>query len=92
MGNSAQDFADREMQSVSDAMRDAAASAENAVNEVAPQVLRGVSRFVYTTSYLVSYCVVYPVVFVAHALPQENPVMHGLRDGGRAALDALKSA
>jgi hypothetical protein len=24
-------------------------------------------------------------------LPQENPLMHGLRDGGRAAKDALKS-
>jgi hypothetical protein len=90
MGAAAQSFADREMQSVADAMQDAAAAADDAAKEVGPRVLRGLSRFAYTSSYVLSYGVVYPVVFVAHLLPQENPVMHGLRDGARAAIDALK--
>jgi len=28
-------------------------------------------------------------VFVAQSLPQDNPVMHGFRDGGAAAMDEL---
>ena len=102
MGATAQGFADHEMQSVADAMRDAAAAASDSaaehavkvkqtITEAGPRALRGVSRFAYASSYWVSYGVVYAAVFVAHSLPQENPVMHGFRDGGRAAMDALKS-
>jgi hypothetical protein len=28
-------------------------------------------------------------VFIAQSLPQENPIMLGFRDGGRAAMDEL---
>ncbi|MGD0106157.1 MAG: hypothetical protein ABSC06_19270 [Rhodopila sp.] len=45
----------------------------------------------YTGAYFVAYAVVYPVVFVAQSLPQENAVMKGFRDGGRAATDALNA-
>lgn len=90
MGAAVEDFADDEMQAVARAMRDAAA-ADDGANEAGPPALRGVSHLAYTGAYWLSYGVVYPVVFVAHLLPQENPVMHGLRDGGRAAMDALKS-
>ena len=53
--------------------------------------MQGLSRLAYSGSYWLSYGVVYAAVFVAHSLPQDNPVMHGLRDGASAAIDALKS-
>jgi hypothetical protein len=76
-----EDYADYETQAVAD---------ENA-NELVPRAVRGVSRVAYNGSYWLSYGVVYATVFVAHSLPQENPVMHGFRDGARAAVDALES-
>ena len=36
-----------------------------------------------------AFGVVYATVFVAQSLPQDNPVMHGFRDGGTAAMDEL---
>ena len=78
MGAATHDFASDETQSV-------------AANEVVPRDLRGVSRLAYDSSYWLSYGVVYAAVFVAHSLPRENPLMHGMRDGARAAMDALKS-
>jgi hypothetical protein len=88
---------DATMQSVADAMRDAsktaaehAAKVRNTIGDAGPRAMRSVSRFGYTSAYVFSYGVVYAAVFVAQALPQENAIMHGLRDGGRAALDGLR--
>lgn len=85
------------MQSVANAMRDAAKTAtehaakvKGAVGEAAPQAARALSRAAYMSAYVVSYGVVYASVFVAQSLPQENPIMHGFRDGATAARDALK--
>jgi hypothetical protein len=82
------------MHSIAAAMREAAATAsEHAnterqpANETGPKTLEAISRAVYTGSYVLAYGVVYAAVFVAQSLPQENPVMRGLRDGGRAAVD-----
>jgi hypothetical protein len=87
------------MLSVADAMRDAAATAadhaekvKGTISAAGPRTLRAVSRLAYTSAYVVSYGVVYAAVFVAYSLPSENPIMHGFRDGGRAAMDALKTA
>jgi len=84
------------LRSVAAAMRDAAATASEHAAKVKQSAsgagydaVQNVSRFVYTGSYVLAYGVVYAAVFVARSLPQENPVMHGLRDGGRAALDEL---
>jgi hypothetical protein len=52
-------------------------------------MLQTMSRMIYSGSYALAYGVVYATVFVAQSLPQENPVMHGFRDGGRAAMDEL---
>ena len=41
---------------------------------------------------MVAYGVVYATVFVARAIPQENPIVEGFIDGGRAAIDALNEA
>jgi hypothetical protein len=51
--------------------------------------LQAISRMIYSGSYALAYGVVYAAVLVAQSLPQENPVMHGFRDGGRAAMDEL---
>ena len=102
MGATAGAIANDEMQSVGEAFRDAASDAADQAAEHAAtvrrtvakgtsQVVRGASRVVYSSSYVVSYAIVYAAVFAAHSLPRENPVMHGLSDGGRAARRALKS-
>ena len=62
---------------------------EEAEAEAGSDMLQTISRMIYSGSYALAYGVVYAAVFVAQSLPQENPVMHGFRDGGRAAMDEL---
>ena len=85
------------MQAVAAAMRDAAATASEHVAKVKESTsdagisaLESISRMVYTGSYVLAYGAVYATVFVARSLPQENPIMRGFYDGGRAALDELE--
>jgi hypothetical protein len=52
-------------------------------------MLHTVSQMIYSGSYALAFGVVYAAVFVAQSLPQDNPVMHGFRDGGTAAMDEL---
>jgi len=87
---------DSAMHSVAAAMRDAAATAsehsaqvKQTAGEVGSNALHSLSRMTYTGSYILAYGVVYAAVFIAQSLPQENPIMHGFRDGGRAAMDEL---
>jgi hypothetical protein len=84
------------LQAVAAAMRDAAATAsehaaivKESASEAGATALESISRMVYTGSYVLAYGVVYAAVLIAQSLPQENPVMHGLRQGGRAAMDEL---
>lgn len=87
------------LSSLSQAMRDAAASAaadaaqaREKIGEIGSGMTHSASRFAYTSSYMVAYGLVYATVFVARAIPQNNPVVEGFVDGGRAALDALNEA
>ena len=66
-----------------------AAEAKDTASEAGYGVLQTMSRMIYTGSYSLAYGLVYATVFVAQSLPQENPVMYGFRDGGRAAMDEL---
>ena len=84
------------LQAVAAAMRDAAATASEhaakvreSASEAGTTALESLSRMVYTSSYVLAYGVVYATVFVARSLPQENPIMRGFRDGGRAAVGEL---
>jgi len=84
------------MQAVAAAMRDAATTAsehaakvKESASESGSTALESMSRMVYTGSYVLAYGVVYATVFVARSLPQENPIMRGFRDGGRAAVGEL---
>src|SRR6266852_3389842 len=66
-----------------------ASEAPDTASEAGYSALQTISRMIYTGSYALAYGVVYATVFIAQSLPQENPVMHGFRDGGRAAMDEL---
>ena len=66
-----------------------AAQMKETAAQTGPDMLQTISRMIYSGSYALAYGVVYATVFVAQSLPQDNPVMHGLSDGGRAALDEL---
>jgi hypothetical protein len=87
------------LRSISEAMRDAidqasddAAKASEKVRQIGAGAAHSASRFAYTASYTVSYGVVYATVFIAKSIPQNNPIVEGFVDGGRAALDALNEA
>ena len=66
-----------------------AAEAPDTASEAGNSALQTMSRMIYTGSYALAYGVVYATVFIAQSLPQENPIMHGFRDGGQAAMDEL---
>ena len=87
---------DSAMQAVAEAMRDAATTAsehaaivKESASGAGASALESLSQMAYTGSYALAYGIVYAAVFVAQSLPQENPVMRGFREGGRAAMDEL---
>ena len=87
---------DAAMQAVAEAMRDAATTAsehaaivKQSASEAGASALENLSRMAYTTSYVLAYGIVFAAVYVAQSLPQDNSIMQGFRDGGRAALDEL---
>ncbi len=59
------------------------------MDKALPAASRFLSRFAYTTSYAISYGVVFPTVLIARAIPKENPIVHGVLDGARAATDMV---
>ncbi len=63
---------------------------EEAAAEAGSDMLQTISRMIYSGSYALAYGVVYAAVFISQSLPRDNPVMHGLSDGGRAAMDQLE--
>lgn len=80
--------------SVSAAARDTAltgaedaAGAESLTSNIGVSRLQSISRVTYAGSYMLAYGAVYAAVFIAQSLPQENPIMHGFRAGGRAAME-----
>ena len=60
--------------------------------EAGSDMLQTASRMIYSGSYALAYGLVYAVVFVVQMMPQENPLMHGFRDGGKAAMDELSQS
>lgn len=87
------------LRSISEAMRAAintasedATKARERMREAGAGVTHSASRFAYTSSYMVSYGIVYATVFLAKSVPQDNPIVEGFIDGGRAAMEALNEA
>ena len=66
-----------------------AALPEAAAADAGSDMMRTMSRMIYSGSYALAYGIVYAAVFVAQSLPQDNPVMQGFHDGGKAARDEL---
>ena len=52
-------------------------------------MIEGMSRMIYSGSYALAYGIVYATVFVVQLLPQDNTMMRGFQDGGKAAMDEL---
>jgi hypothetical protein len=65
------------------------AASSGEATEAGDHMLQTASRMIYSGSYALAYGLVYAVVFVVQMMPQENLVMHGFRDGGKAAMDEL---
>jgi hypothetical protein len=57
--------------------------------EPASDAMQAMARMIYSGSYALAYGIVYATVFVVQLLPQENPVMQGFQDGGKAAMDEV---
>jgi hypothetical protein len=57
--------------------------------EAGSDMLQTASRMIYSGSYALAYGVVYAVMFAVQMMPQDNPMMHGFHDGGKAAMDEL---
>ena len=73
------------MQSAASSVTEGASAAKDAASKALPSVGLFANRLVYTTCYTVSYGVVFPLALVALSVPQNNPLVHGLVDGSRAA-------
>jgi hypothetical protein len=94
---SAEGSASDPMKTVADALEkaaqtvtDRAADAQATLEKSLPAASRFLSRFVYTTCYSLSYGVVFPTVWVARSIPVDNPVVSGLTEGAKAAIDAVE--
>ena len=72
--------------------KDSEHAAPTESGEGGSDMLQTVSRMIYSGSYALAYGIVHAAVFVAQSLPQENPLMHGFRDGGGAAMDELSGS
>ncbi len=77
------------MQAAAETVSDRATAACEAAGATLPSVGLFANRLLYTTCYAVSYGVVFPVALVALSVPQNNPFVHGLVDGSRAARNKV---
>ncbi|MFM1902922.1 MAG: hypothetical protein RLZZ440_822 [Planctomycetota bacterium] len=79
------------MQAAAETVSQGAATARDAAGKALPQAGLFANRFLYTTSYAVAYGVVFPMAVIALSVPQNNPFVHGLIDGSRAARNKVDS-
>lgn len=77
------------MQAAAESVAEGATAATQAAGSALPAVGLFANRLLYTTCYAVSYGVVFPVALVALSVPQNNPFVHGLVDGSRAARNKV---
>ena len=79
------DALEKAVQTATETASDAKATLEQSL----PAASRFLSRLVYTTCYSLSYGVVFPTVWVARSIPPDNPIVNGLAEGAKAAIDAV---
>lgn len=73
-----------------DAARAGAADARSAAGQVLPAAGRLISQGVHATGFLIGFGVCFPAVLLARVVPQNNCIVFGLADGGRAGLDLAR--
>ncbi|MFO0902540.1 MAG: hypothetical protein U0939_06030 [Pirellulales bacterium] len=64
-------------------------AAEEQAAEQGPGLM---SRAIYSTCYCLSFGVAFPALFAVRALPENNPIRAGLRDGFAGAADSSDRA
>ena len=79
------------MQTAAETVTQSATAASQVAGKSLPSVGLFANRVLYTTSYAVAYGVVFPMALVALSVPHNNPFVHGLVDGSRAARDKVDS-
>jgi hypothetical protein len=63
---------------------------EQSAGQAGPKALDTISHVTYSGSYALAYGIVYATMFIVQSLPQNNAIMNGLYDGGRAAMKGLR--
>jgi hypothetical protein len=77
------------MQAAAEAVGRGTEAAREAAGQTLPKVGQFTNRLLYTTSYAIAYGAVFPLALVAMSVPQNNPFVHGLVDGSRAARNKV---
>ena len=77
------------MQPAASSVQEGATAARDAAEKALPSIGMFANRFLYTSCYAVSYGVVFPMALVALSVPQNNPLVHGMIDGSRAARNKV---
>lgn len=72
------------------AAQSGADDARRAAERFVPEAARFLTSCVYGTGFAVAYGVVLPVTVVSRILPKRNPVVYGLADGARAAVELAR--
>ena len=73
-----------------EAARSGASDATDSARWALPAAGKAVSAAASATGFAIGFTACFPVFFVAGVLPRNNPLMHGLADGGRAGLDLAR--
>lgn len=76
---------------VMEAARAGANDATAAAKGFLPAVGGSVSACLYASGYALGYTATFPAVFVSRLVPNKNPIVYGLADGGRAGLDFARA-
>jgi hypothetical protein len=77
------------LESASAAVKQGAADASATAAAAVPVARKVLADVVYKACYGISYGVVFPSMLIAKSIPPDNPVVHGLVDGSRAAIDMV---
>ena len=75
------------LESAVQAAKDGATNAREAAEDFLPESGSVLSKIAYNTCYAISYGLVFPSVLLAHSIPHDNALVHGLIDGAHAAKD-----
>ena len=77
------------LESASAAVKQGAADAGATAAAAVPVARKMMADAVYKACYGISYGVVFPTMLIARSIPPDNPIVHGLVDGSRAAIDMV---